>query len=298
MALLDFLRNNFNKVAGQQISRAIYTDDGNLDKSNPDKITYAVGVVGNVSLVDDSGNPATSSGSSTGISVEGIVVGSQLGSYTFDASAQTITLTGLPTIELRDIGLITNLTDGVVIYNPQDVNKLATISGNVITLAYDTTAMSDTDELQIPINYNNSQDYTLSSEKTIRQNPDYAHETDPELLVDETNQSANTYFKRFTADTYNHAILQEYITTSGTDTNFKLYATLDSTATEPSAGGTPGATWVDVSTEILGASSVDLTTGQTDMHFIDTAIRPYYWLLEYTIDNATNATKVWFKKFY
>ena len=73
--------------------------------------------------------------------------------YTFDASAQTIKITGLYT--LRTLVLITNVTDQQIIYNFADSSAGGTVSYNstndetTITLEYDTTSMSDGDELQI-----------------------------------------------------------------------------------------------------------------------------------------------------
>jgi hypothetical protein len=67
--------------------------------------------------------------------------------YVFDASAQTVTFTDAVSIE--QIGVITNVVDGVQIYNPMDVTKIGTVAGKVLTLAYNTTSMSDTDALQI-----------------------------------------------------------------------------------------------------------------------------------------------------
>ena len=73
--------------------------------------------------------------------------------YTFDASAQTVVIKGL--YKLRTLQLITNVTDQTIIYNFADTNKGGTTSYNsdndetTITLEYDTTTMSDSDELQI-----------------------------------------------------------------------------------------------------------------------------------------------------
>ena len=73
--------------------------------------------------------------------------------YTFDASAQTIVIDG--NFQLRKLQLITNVTDGVIVYNFADPNKGGTVAYNstndetTITLEYDTTSMSDSDELQI-----------------------------------------------------------------------------------------------------------------------------------------------------
>lgn len=69
--------------------------------------------------------------------------------YTFDASAQTVTLTGLTSTLLEQVLLITNVTDNIIIYNFADATKGGSIASGVITLAYDTTSMADTDDLQI-----------------------------------------------------------------------------------------------------------------------------------------------------
>ena len=67
--------------------------------------------------------------------------------YTFDASAQTIVIDG--NFKLRTIQLITNVTDGIIIYNFADSAKGGTVSYNstndetTITLDHDTTSMSD-----------------------------------------------------------------------------------------------------------------------------------------------------------
>ena len=73
--------------------------------------------------------------------------------YSFDASAQTVEISGRH--KLRTLQLITNVTDNVIIYNFADSTKGGTISydetqdKSTLTLTYDTTSMSDTDELQI-----------------------------------------------------------------------------------------------------------------------------------------------------
>ena len=74
--------------------------------------------------------------------------------YTFDASAQTITLPDI--FAQKRFLLITNVTSGTIIYQFND--SASGIQGitfdyenstTTITLAYDTTAMSDSDQLQI-----------------------------------------------------------------------------------------------------------------------------------------------------
>lgn len=69
--------------------------------------------------------------------------------YTFNAGAQTVTFTDYTTISLESVLLITNVTDNLVVYNFADVGYGGSVTGNVLTLAYNTTGMSNTDDLQI-----------------------------------------------------------------------------------------------------------------------------------------------------
>jgi len=69
--------------------------------------------------------------------------------YLFDASAKTVMFSDYGTIDLDRILLITNVTDGLIIYNFADSAAGGTVSGNVLTLEYDTTSMSDDDKLLI-----------------------------------------------------------------------------------------------------------------------------------------------------
>jgi hypothetical protein len=69
--------------------------------------------------------------------------------YAFNKTAKTVTFNGMPSISLAQILLITNVTDGIIIYNFADPLKGGTVATNVLTLAYNTTAMDDTDKLQI-----------------------------------------------------------------------------------------------------------------------------------------------------
>jgi hypothetical protein len=70
--------------------------------------------------------------------------------WIFDPIARTITLPDFDdAIELNRLALITNLADNQVIFNFADPAKTATVAGNVITLAYNTSTMSATDPLRI-----------------------------------------------------------------------------------------------------------------------------------------------------
>lgn len=69
--------------------------------------------------------------------------------YSFDAETKTVTFVKLQTYE--HILLITNLTDSKIIYNFGCEGYGGDLSGLNLTLDYDTTLMSDADNLQVII---------------------------------------------------------------------------------------------------------------------------------------------------
>ncbi len=73
-------------------------------------------------------------------------------SYVFDKTAKTISMPSIPELKLEGIQLITNLTTGTLIYQFNNAALGGTVSGNTLTLTYDTSAMANTDKLQILYN--------------------------------------------------------------------------------------------------------------------------------------------------
>ena len=73
----------------------------------------------------------------------------QITNYTFDKTNKKIIFNEYPSILLESVLLITNVSSNVIIYNFADNAKGGTINGNVLTLIYDTSAMNNTDRLQI-----------------------------------------------------------------------------------------------------------------------------------------------------
>lgn len=67
--------------------------------------------------------------------------------YTFDASEKTITFS--EGMEIEGFLVITNVVDNIIIYNFADPSLGGSVTGAVLTLDYNTTSMSDTDDLQI-----------------------------------------------------------------------------------------------------------------------------------------------------
>lgn len=76
------------------------------------------------------------------------LIGHDLGTCVFAPAAKTLTFSGV-TLTLEQILLITNTTDGIILYSFADPTKGGTLAGSVLTLAYDTAAMSAGDALQI-----------------------------------------------------------------------------------------------------------------------------------------------------
>lgn len=79
-----------------------------------------------------------------------ILIGSELGSYTFDKVAKTITFTGF-NANLERLLLITDVTNNTIIYQFNDPTLGGTLVNNVLTLTYNTNTVSfnNTDKLQI-----------------------------------------------------------------------------------------------------------------------------------------------------
>lgn len=69
--------------------------------------------------------------------------------YTFTASAKTIVFNDYTEINQAGLLLITNTTDGIIMYNFASPTLGGSIVGNTLTLAYDTVSMSDDDAIQI-----------------------------------------------------------------------------------------------------------------------------------------------------
>lgn len=69
--------------------------------------------------------------------------------YTFDKTAKTITLPDFTTLSLNRLMLVTNVTSSIIIYNFADQTLTASVSGNVITLGYNTVSMANGDAIQI-----------------------------------------------------------------------------------------------------------------------------------------------------
>ena len=136
--------------------------------------------------------------------------------FTFDASAKTVKLKG--NHHKRRLLMITNTTDNIIIYNFADSTKTgvfsydATADETTITLAHDTSSMSDTDALQIfeeedQVRFEPSETFVDAVSKFRVSNPENLIDTDfeygPQASKWETIQTINNIpsFYASTSDT-------------------------------------------------------------------------------------------------
>ena len=69
--------------------------------------------------------------------------------YTFSAANRQVTFTDFANITLEQVLLITNVTDGIIIYNFASPSLGGSAASNVLTVEYDTTSMNDGDDIQV-----------------------------------------------------------------------------------------------------------------------------------------------------
>ena len=92
-----------------------------------------------------------------------------LENYSFNKATKVVTFTPYPSIELNRVLAIINTTRSIIIYNPAKVGFGGTVSTNLLTLTYDTSAMNNADSLQI-------------------------HYDEPEMITNYEIVSSTTYF--------------------------------------------------------------------------------------------------------
>jgi len=119
--------------------------------------------------------------------------------YTFSATAKQITFVDYLSLKLDQILLITNVTNNIIIYNFADPTAGGTLVGNVLTLLYNTTTMSDSDRLQIFID-----DYAVPATE--------ASLTAVQVKIDNTNVLLNALTAK--QDTFNFDISSVNVNTN------------------------------------------------------------------------------------
>lgn len=275
----------------------------NLQSYNarPEDLTYltieqkkAMGVVGEVMLVDSDGKEITSLGGG-GAGGGSIVYTNLAGDFvaTPNNGTKTITITQLPfvlTAAHVAAGSIKKINvSGLV--TPVPVTSI-TVTGGVITLA-DADNFASTDTLIVTlIGPDKAYDNSLDSGIQSVLNPEYAHYTSPEVVTTTVGTTTGwTYFTSLYTESFKYGALQ-FIGVANLNVDITLWATLDETATEPVSGATnvPGATWIDVTNALLGAASINITGATSKMYFLDTPIMPDRLMIMVTIGAASTGT--------
>ena len=106
--------------------------------------------------------------------------------YTFTKSTKTIVFSGYTINSLKDIAVITDVTNGTIIYNFANAQTgVFTYSTQTLVLTYNTNVawFADSDELVINLFWAVATDPGLDISKTAEQSPLYTRRTDPEAII-------------------------------------------------------------------------------------------------------------------
>lgn len=115
--------------------------------------------------------------------------------------------------------------------------------------------------------------------------PTTLHNVGPDHIVDELNQAAGTYRTIFSMENYKNASIHYDVSGGVTLT---AWATNDDSADDSADTG-----WIDVSTAILGASSIVDDSG---IAFLDTNIRVSRIMLKHVTSDTSNVSDVFVYK--
>jgi len=237
------------------------------------------------------------SGGSAGAGGGSIVYTNAAGDFTATPNdgTKTITITGLPfTLEAINLASVVKIDSSGNRESVATTN--VTVSGGVITLSGAADDFASTDTVAVTlIGPDKAYDLAQDSQKSLVQNPEWAHYTDVEHVIDESNVAVNNYFVEIVPDItgYRGACIQVH-SIDATGFDWTLYATLDTSATVPSAGGTAGVTWIDVTTDVFGGALTG--TAIDDLGYIDNQM-PLRYMMEYENQNATNTIDCWIRKY-
>lgn len=213
--------------------------------------------------------------------------------------AKTITISGLPfTLEDKHVvfGSIKKIDSSGNVSSVLTTN--VSVSAGVITLSDADNFVTGDSVVVTLIGPDKAYDSTLDVDKVSVSNPDFAHYTTVENIISATNDAvANYYYSpEIFMDGYQNLAIQLTGSTGGSGVVFKIYATLNSSASTPTAASAPSADWIDVSTYIFGSPSITLNSGNSNLFYTDGKM-PYKYIISYDIDNATNATDIFIRKY-
>ncbi len=208
---------------------------------------------------------------------------------TVNAGTKTITIAGLPfNLEEKHVVAgsikIIDTTTGAV---TTAVLTSVSVSVGVVTLGNLSTNFLSTDTLFVTlIGPDKAYDTGLDVGKSAIQNPEHAHFTAINHIIDELNVSAGTTRVEVQAESFKYHAL--YLAGSGGVT-FTIWAALDPSATTASDAG-----WKDISDIVMGVASL---VDSADVYFIDTPMMPEKFMIKYVTTDSTNAVDAFWRKY-
>lgn len=238
--------------------------------------------------------------------MDNILIGTNGTSYTITDATRNITINGMSSFTRENVLYVFNITQNLLYYAPvynavTPLNKI-TVSGDVITIDSSFAVLADTDELHIQMSTGDiAYDYTVDADKTLRQNPDYAYRTSPEL-IGFTNQAAGTYYYVIPWDTYKHG--SAFVTAVTGASNTLTYTLWATNKYDVDLSTISELEWADVTNDLTGAASYAIaaaTANYEALHWLDQVITVEYLMLKMVVvDGGTpsNSFGFYIKKAY
>jgi hypothetical protein len=282
------------------------------NKSSYDSVRLGYGAISSPTVANDAAllalligyvdNPA--GGSGAGSAGGGSIVYSNA-SKDFVATpavgAKTITITELPfTLEDKNIAVgsvkvIDSNGDTKSIFSGQGN---VTVSGGVITLGNADDFVSGDTVVVTLIGPDKAYAKLLDALKVIIQNNEWAHYTDIEHILDESDATVDQHYTPpIFMEGFRNITIQFTGSSGGSGVTFKIYGTVNPSAALPADGdAAPSLDWFDLTTAITGGATVVLDGGNSEVHK-DNEYMVDRYLIQYEPDNATNESDIFIRKY-
>ena len=194
------------------------------------------------------------------------------------------------TIEVKHISNGSGKTwDSLALTLTDIVLTKVSVSGDTITFPNQAANFTATDSVTLFLiaptkAYDIPQDVT----KTSNRNPDYAHYTNIEPIIDETNLDTDSVYAPFYMASYQYFSL--HVNVSG-GVIVTVYVSNNSAASDTDETSD----WVDYSSTIFGAANVEDSEG---LYFQDTPIMPLKFLVKVVTTDNSNAADIFLRRHY
>ena len=269
-----------------------YNDDGDPTHN----------IEGLVQLADTNGNIVDPGGASSGATGGGdSSYCSVAGNVTFTPTVGTtnITVTGLPyTLEATHVaaGSLSKIDSS------GDISALDTtnvsVSSGVITLANEDNFVSGDEVFGCLAGPDKAYDANMDADIVYVTNPEYAHYTSVEHLVD-VSGVGDAVTSRYIIPMESYKNLSFHFKLSNSNAGDTITMTMFAT-NNSDADDSADTDWVDVTTTILGTATKSVNNGTLEeIHFVDSSLIPLKYMVKtVTVSGGsdTNAADVYIKK--